>query len=207
MAAAHNGFQNVLVATDFSPSANAALQLATWLGRASGAKLVLAHVLEDLQRAVHSLGSASKLDLLTAEGEIFEKEIRQKSDVRLQQRIAALHANDLSIRYETLLGEPFVELIHAVQQEGYDLLMLGTRGMSAWKQFFVGSTAKRLIRKCPSAVWIVKAEHATPPSKSGSSQLVAGGNCQRRAAPGPCDRHEGRADQSLEGHAAGWLTP
>ena len=25
--------------------------------------------------------------------------------------------------------------------------------------FFVGSTAKRLIRKCPSAVWIVKAEH------------------------------------------------
>ena len=28
---------------------------------------------------------------------------------------------------------------------------------------FVGSTAKRLIRKCPSSVWIVKAEHVVPP--------------------------------------------
>ena len=163
MAAAQNGFQNVLVATDFSPSADAALQQATWLGRSSGAKLILAHVLEDLKRAVHSLTYASKIDLLTAGGELFEKEIRQKSDERLQQQIAALHAQDLEIRYETLLGEPFVELIHAVQQEGYDLLMLGTRGLSVWKQFFIGSTVKRLIRKCPSAVWIVKAEHAAPP--------------------------------------------
>jgi hypothetical protein len=39
-----------------------------------------------------------------------------------------------------------------VQQEGCDLMMTGTRGVSGWKQFFVGSTAKRLIRKCPSAV-------------------------------------------------------
>ena len=50
-----------------------------------------------------------------------------------------------------------------VQQEGYDLVMTGTRGASGWKQFFVGSTAKRLIRKCPSAVWFVKAEHVQAP--------------------------------------------
>ena len=29
--------------------------------------------------------------------------------------------------------------------------------------FFVGSKSKRLIRKCPSSVWIVKAEHVGPP--------------------------------------------
>ena len=36
----------------------------------------------------------------------------------------------------------------------------------AWprgKSSSLGSTAKRLIRKCPAAVWIVKAEHAGPP--------------------------------------------
>lgn len=163
MADVQNRFQKVLVATDFSPSADAALRQAAWFGRSFGAKLVLAHALEDLRRAAHSLTSTAKIDLLTADGELFEREIRQKSDERLRQQIAALHAKDLEIRYETLLGEPFVELIHAVQQEGYDLLMLGTRGQSVWKQFFVGSTAKRLIRKCPSAVWIVKAEHSTPP--------------------------------------------
>ncbi len=163
MAAVWNGYQNVLVATDFSPSASAALNQALWVARSSGAQLVLAHVLKDLQQATHSLTTQAKLDLLSDDGELFEKEIRKKSDHQLQQQIAALHVKDLPIRYETLLGEPFVELIHATQQENYDLLMLGTRGLSAWKQFFVGSTAKRLIRKCPSAVWIVKAETPSPP--------------------------------------------
>jgi universal stress protein E len=67
------------------------------------------------------------------------------------------------VSYETLLGEPFVELTHAVLAEGHDLVLAGTRGLAAWEQFFVGSTAKRLIRACPASVWIVKAEHVGPP--------------------------------------------
>jgi nucleotide-binding universal stress UspA family protein len=67
------------------------------------------------------------------------------------------------LHFETLLGEPFVEIIHAVQQEKYDLVMTGTRGASAWQRILVGSTAQRLIRKCPCSVWIVKAEHCEPP--------------------------------------------
>lgn len=162
-ASPHPLFRNILVATDFSPDADAALNQAVWLGRQCGARLVLAHTLEHLRRAAHSLTYQAKIDLLSAEGELFQKEIRRKSDEQLKQRIAALKVPELDIRYETLLGEPFIELTHAVQQEGYDLVMTGTRGISAWKQFFVGSTAKRLIRKCPAAVWIVKAEHAAPP--------------------------------------------
>jgi nucleotide-binding universal stress UspA family protein len=69
----------------------------------------------------------------------------------------------LDIKVETLLGEPFVELIHAVQSEGYDLVLAGTRGMAGWQQFLVGSTASRLIRKCPASVWVVKDEHIGPP--------------------------------------------
>ncbi|RPI89277.1 MAG: universal stress protein [Planctomycetaceae bacterium] len=42
-------------------------------------------------------------------------------------------------------------------------MLAGTRGLTAWEQFFVGSTARSLIRKCPSSVWIVKAEHVGPP--------------------------------------------
>ena len=82
---------------------------------------------------------------------------------KLRRMIVDLNAMDLDVKFETLLGEPFVELTHAVQAEGYDLVLAGTRGLAAWEQFFVGSTAKRLIRKCPSAVWVVKAEHAGPP--------------------------------------------
>jgi nucleotide-binding universal stress UspA family protein len=75
------------------------------------------------------------------------------------------HLGDTGVRitYETLLGEPYVELIHSVQQEGYDLVVAGTRGNSSWEKLFLGSTARRLIRKCPAAVWVVKRKAATPP--------------------------------------------
>lgn len=157
------GCRRILVATDFSPHAAAALAQAVWLARQSGASITLAHALPGLRRLVHSASTKAKLDLLSGEGEVFQREVRQKSDARLRQTIADLHAADLDIAYETLLGEPFVELIHAVQAERYDLLLAGTRGLGAWEQVFVGSTARRLVRKCPASVWIVKAEHTGPP--------------------------------------------
>lgn len=157
------GFHNILVATDFSPAAEAALQQGVWLARVSGARLTLVHTLPDLRKVVHYASAKAKLDLLYGEGKEFEREVRRPSDARLRQTIAALNAPDLNIEYETLIGDPAVEIIHAVQQEGYDLVLVGTRGRSAWERFFVGSTAKRLIRKCPSAVWIVKPEHSGPP--------------------------------------------
>ena len=157
------GFKQILIATDFSPCADAALRQAVWLAQQCGATLTVSHCLDHLRRAAHSVSYQAKLDLLTANGQLFQKEIREESDRKIREQIASQKVADLQISYETLLGEPFVEITHAVQQEGYDLVISGTRGRSGWKEFFVGSTAKRLVRKCPSAVWIVKAEHAEPP--------------------------------------------
>jgi universal stress protein E len=157
------GYRRILAATDFSPSAEAALRQAVWLARTSGASITLAHCLPNLRRVVHSASTKAKLDLLYGEGDQFEREVRRKSDERMRRIIADLGAVDLDVAFETLLGEPFVELTHAVQAEGYDLVLAGTRGRAAWEQFFIGSTANRLIRKCPASVWIVKPEHVGVP--------------------------------------------
>ena len=163
MSVAVEGYRRILVATDFSAPADAALQQAVWLARQTKATITLAHTLPDLRRVVHSASMQAKLDLLYGEGDQFQREVRGKSDARLRKTIADLGTTGLDVAFETLLGEPFVELTHAVQAEGYDLVLAGTRGLSAWDRFFVGSTAKRLIRKCPASVFIVKAEHLGPP--------------------------------------------
>ena len=153
------GYRKILVAMDFSTHSQAALRQAVWVARQSGSKVVLAHCRPDLRKVVHSASTKAKLDLLLGEGDQFEREVREKTDHRMRQLIADIHATDLDIRCETLLGEPFVELIHAVQQEGYDLVLAGTRGLAAWQEFLIGSTAHRLVRKCPASVWVCKAEH------------------------------------------------
>ena len=155
--------QSILVAIDFSPSSEAALKQAIWLSRQSGASLVLVHALPESQRAEHLSSYMAKIDLLSGHGERFEREIRQDSESKMRRMLKGLDVSGLEVKFETRLGEDFVEVTHAVQQNGYDLVLAGTRGHSNWEHFFVGSTSKRLIRKCPSSVWIVKAEHVGPP--------------------------------------------
>jgi len=157
------GYKRILVAMDFSPSADAALQQAVWLARKVGAKITLAHTLPDLRRVVHTASYQARLDLLSGEGSVFEREVRQESDTRMRKIVVDLNAADLDVTVETLLGAPYTEITHSVQQEGYDLVLAGSRGLGAWERFFVGSTARRLIRNCPASVWIVKAEHVGAP--------------------------------------------
>jgi universal stress protein E len=79
------------------------------------------------------------------------------------RRLAEKIAGTIEVQTKVYVGESYVEITHAVQREGYDLVLAGTRGLAQWEQFLVGSTAKRLIRKCPASVWIVKAEHVRQP--------------------------------------------
>ena len=147
-------YDRILVAVDFSPDAAAALKQAVWLARQTGVQIVLAHTIPDLSKSVY---------WGPYEREMNQRELRDRSDTAMRRMIVDLNAMDLDVKFETLLGEPFVEITHAVQEEGYNLVLAGTRGLGKWEHFFVGSTAKRLIRKCPSSVWIVKVGHICPP--------------------------------------------
>jgi nucleotide-binding universal stress UspA family protein len=159
-----SGYPRILAATDFSPSADAALWRAVWIGQQTKSHLVVAHVVSDLRRAVSRTSYRSRIEFLEGQEEHFQRELRAQADAKLKRSIANLGDAGLEITYETLLGEPLVELIHAVQQEKYDLVVAGTRGHNAWKRLVLGSTAKRLIRKCPASVWIVKREGGKPPT-------------------------------------------
>jgi len=68
MTLAVQGYRRILVATDFSPHAAAALRQAVWLARQSGASITLAHTLPDLRRVVHSASTQAKLDLFIRPG-------------------------------------------------------------------------------------------------------------------------------------------
>ena len=156
---ANTSYRNILVAIDYSTYARAALKQAVWLARSCNAKLTLIHAAPDETRWIHA---NPVLDVLHDRVRD-EFEVRENSGNRMRQMIADESAGDLDVNFTTQIGEPFVEIIHAVQKEGYDLVLAGTRGLANWEQFFVGSTAKRLIRKCPASVWIVHAENAGPP--------------------------------------------
>jgi universal stress protein E len=157
------GYNRIVTATDFSQSAESALWRAVWVAQQSCRRLVVASVVADLKKAVSRTSYRSRIEFLEGQEEHFQRELRRNADDTLKRLIGSLGSTGIEITYETLLGEPYVELIHSVQQEKYDLLVAGTRGHSALKQLVLGSTAKRLIRQCPASVWIVKHKEVQPP--------------------------------------------
>jgi nucleotide-binding universal stress UspA family protein len=161
----NEGYQRILVAMDFSQFAEAALKQAVSLARLSRARIVLAHTLPNLRRAICETSHQARMDMLYGDGELFQRELREESDTKMRQMILDLNATDLDIQCETLLGEPYLALTHAVQVENYDLVLAGTRGLAGWDQLLVGSTSKQLIRKCPASVWVVNEGKVCTPKR------------------------------------------
>jgi len=147
-------YDRILVATDFSPYAAAAMKQGVWLARKTGGQLILVHTIPDFSMSAY---------WGPHERDANQQALRERSDIAMRRTVVDLNAMDLDVKLMTLVGEPFVEITRAVQEGGCSLVIVGTRGHAKWEQFFMGSTAKRLIRNCPSSVWIVKAEHVGSP--------------------------------------------
>jgi nucleotide-binding universal stress UspA family protein len=156
-------YRRILVATDLSPASVAALHQAVWVARESGGRISLVHVLPDMRQGMHNASIDAKLDLLYGEGERFYNELRGDAEQQLRSMIEAAAATDVEIRPKILLGKPIVEICRAAGQLECDLVMAGTRGLSEWEAFFIGGTARRLIRNCAAPVWVVKPQHAGKP--------------------------------------------
>lgn len=163
MSTAFSGYRRILAATDFTPAADAAIHRAVWMAHQRKSPLVIAHVLADLHKAVARTSNRARIEFLEGHEERFQREMRRSADDHLHAVIDNLHADDLHITYETLLGEPHVELIHTVQKEQYDLVFLGSKH-SFLERLGLGGTARKMIRQCPASVWIVREGRPEPPA-------------------------------------------
>lgn len=152
------GVSNILVATDFSSASVVALHRAARLAEAVGSALTVAHVQTDLRRAIAEIPIEAREKELAADPSQFGGAIRAHSSQRLEQLVAPLRERLPALRHVSLLGVPYVALIHLVQAEGFDLLVVGSTGTGAIKRFVIGSTAERLVRACPCPVWVIRGE-------------------------------------------------
>lgn len=154
-------FRKILVATDFSDHARVALSQAVSLAKLYGASLTLLHVARDVRAAIEVVSFGAAGGLVTGKLDSIEEDVRRESDQRLQQLVAECRVAGAMASCQTLVGTPFIQIIQQVQQQAFDLVVAGTHGESGARRLWVGSTAGKLVRKCPSAVWITRPHEVT----------------------------------------------
>lgn len=149
-------FQCVVVATDFSPSAERAVERAVQLAVQHGSELHLLHVVRplDLYPAL-TLGA----DALGGH----EEALRQAEHARVEAAAAALaHRLGLHVRGVTRLGRAHVEIAAYVQSVAADLVVVGARGENSLLDLLMGATASRVLRLFDGPVLIVRQAGAAP---------------------------------------------
>jgi nucleotide-binding universal stress UspA family protein len=134
------GFKNVLVATDFSPASERAVEWALAIARRNGSQVTLVHALAPEVREFVPMDSPPELD-------------RARIEAQRQMQKLADAAADKGIACQTRIerGRAGGVVASFIQREDADLIVVGTHGRGGVKKVVMGSVAEEVLRqaKCP----------------------------------------------------------
>ncbi len=142
-------FRRILVYAGGTDGGRSGLRRATQLAQLNSAELTVVDVLPELPESMHWLQELDPLEELevTACNEAMQQ---------LEDLCAGIVPSDLNITTKILSGKPFIEIIREVLKGRYDLVIKTAEQPHGVGQRIFGTTALRLLRKCPCPVWIVK---------------------------------------------------
>jgi nucleotide-binding universal stress UspA family protein len=126
----------ILVAIDGSKQATKALEYISILAKEFNSKVTLLHVVE------------------TKLANLEPKEIRKISENILVDSAAKLQGVNIDKRIE--YGKPAEVIIQVAGKEKYDLIVLGSRGLSSVKRYLLGSVSEDVTWYAKRSVLIVK---------------------------------------------------
>ena len=85
-------------------------------------------------------------------------ELRENAQSLLDSLSEELNFEDIILEKEVLFGEPYQVILETAKEESFDLIVVGNRGFSKIKRFFVGSVAQRVISEAPCPVLVIHTE-------------------------------------------------
>ena len=136
--------KQILVATDFSESAAVALAYGRDLARTFNARLHVLHAVEDVM-----LRYSPEVGFVTPD---LQKNLETAATHDLEALITEDDRRTLAIRpvVKTAVNIP-AEIVDYAKANAIDLIITGTHGRGAVKQFLMGSVAERVVRtaQCP----------------------------------------------------------
>jgi len=135
--------KKILFPTDFSPASQEALRWATSLARDTGATLIIAHVEEPPM----AYGGG---EMYVADDEGDREELR-----RALVKVVPLDSK-VPFEHQLLVGDPATAIVEAAENDGADIIVLGTHGRTGITRLLMGSVAEAVVRRANCPVLTIK---------------------------------------------------
>lgn len=142
-------FSVVVVGTDGSALAERALERASKLAAASGAQLHIVAAYHDSWPFKERLGSSAKVDFV---------DLRRVAEEVLARAAAHARQHGVEPAVEAHEGDAAEVLLRVAEERGADLIVVGSRGLSAAERFLLGSVSHKVAQHAKSTVMIVRGD-------------------------------------------------
>ncbi|MCM8763198.1 MAG: universal stress protein, partial [Candidatus Omnitrophica bacterium] len=126
-------FERILYPTDFSGASLSALPVIKQLKSTGAKEAVVVHI-QDTRRLLPYL--AKRMD-----------EFNKTDTTRLEEIKNQLESIGYQVKIILRDGVPFVEINKIAEEEGVSAIVLSTKGKSAVKEVFLGSTSEEIARR------------------------------------------------------------
>ncbi len=150
----HTEFElnQIVVPTDFSEAAYAAMNHAVDVAKRFNSQITLTHVLET--GAYQGIFSPSRKT---------EYDERENAMQKLQEDAHRLEMESgVEVAQAIESGRISEEIIKVVKEKDADLIIMGTHGVAGWAEFFVGSNAYKVVTQAPCPVLTVQSASSRP---------------------------------------------
>jgi len=137
--------KKILVPIDFSHTGDVALEYASSLAKEHNSLLMLVHV-QELPRSYW--------------GEMYYG-IPEPSREELNNMLSDVQAGDdqVDVQYLLLSGHPAGAIVQLAEDEGVDLIVLGSHGRTGFSRAILGSVAEAIVRHATCPVLVCKPQH------------------------------------------------
>lgn len=132
----------ILAATDFSETAEAALEWASELARLQGARLEL----------IHAVTVPPVMSGFVAPGPLFDEEVRAAALARLGETAVRLRQTGAEVATHLAIGTPSQVILHRAGELPAAAIVMGTRGLTGLRHLLLGSTTERVMHRAPCPV-------------------------------------------------------
>jgi nucleotide-binding universal stress UspA family protein len=147
--------QNILVPTDFSQPADAALAYAKALSGRFGSRLHLLHVVA--VPYLYPTGAESSAFPMTQ----LMTDVEAASRSTIEELVTRFGLPADRVTLHTPIGMPVSSILETIADERIDLVVMGTHGRGMVEHLLLGSVAERIVRRSPVPVLTV---HGLPDS-------------------------------------------
>jgi nucleotide-binding universal stress UspA family protein len=138
--------ESIVVGTDGSPGAEAAVERAAEVARGTGARVHLVTAYPDIPSYRERIGSSAKREPI---------DLQQVADSVLARAAGTL--SGIEVETHSREGDPAQVIADVADEQDADLVVVGDRGLTGLERFLLGSVSSKLSHHAPCSVMIVRA--------------------------------------------------